>query len=117
MALTGQATGDDWSVFTQGIPVDGSFCCEVHVSHGGAAGEFKHQFRHSKIFAREWEAILDGLREGVVWIGLKRAGRFICRTARNGLVAVGVRLDGVDGQRDVNSKSVARCAVECYSSV
>ena len=73
MALTGQVTGDNWSVSTQGIPVDDSFCCEVHVAHSGPAGEFKHQFRHSKIFAREWEAVLDGLREGVVWIGLKRA--------------------------------------------
>jgi hypothetical protein len=54
MALTSQATGDDWSVFTQGIPVDDSFCCEVHVAHGGPAGEFKHQFRNSKIFVREW---------------------------------------------------------------
>ena len=73
MALTGQVTGDDWSVCAHSVPVDGGFCCEVHVAHGGAAGEFKHQFRHSKIFSLEWETILDGLREGVVWIGLKRA--------------------------------------------
>jgi len=73
MALKGQVTGDDWSVFTQGIPVGDSFCCEVHVAHSVPAGEFKHQFRHSKIFARESEAVLDGLREGVVWIGLKRS--------------------------------------------
>jgi hypothetical protein len=73
MALTGQVTGDDWTVSASSIPVDGGFCCEVHVAHGGAAGEFKHQFRHSKIFAREWETVLDGLREGAVWIGLKRA--------------------------------------------
>ncbi|WP_158938049.1 UDP-glucose 4-epimerase [Burkholderia sp. S171] len=73
MALTGQVTGDGWSVSTNSMPADGGFCCEVYVAHGGAAGEFKHQFRHSKIFAREWETVLDGLREGVVWIGLKRA--------------------------------------------
>ena len=73
MALTGQVTGDDWSVSTNSIPVDGGFCCEVHVAHGGAAGEFKHQFRHSKIFATECDSVLDGLREGAVWIGLKRA--------------------------------------------
>jgi hypothetical protein len=73
MALTGQVTGDDWSVSTNSIPADGGFCCEVHVAHGGAAGEFKHQFRHSKIFTSECETVLDGLREGVVWIGLKRA--------------------------------------------
>jgi len=48
MALTGQVTGDGWSVSASSIPVDGGFCCEVHVAHGGAAGEFKHQFRHSK---------------------------------------------------------------------
>jgi hypothetical protein len=73
MALTGQVTGDGWSVSTNSIPAGNGFCREVHVAHGGAAGEFKHQFRHSKIFAREWETVLDGLREGVVWIGLKRA--------------------------------------------
>lgn len=73
MALTGQVTGDDWTVCTHGIPVDGGFCCEVHVAHGGAAGEFKHQFLHAKIFATECDSVLDGLREGAVWIGLKRA--------------------------------------------
>jgi hypothetical protein len=73
MALTGQVTGDDWSVSTNSIPVDGGFCCEVHVAHGGAEGEFKHQFRHSTVFGTECETVLDGLREGVVWIGLKRS--------------------------------------------
>ncbi|SOE94253.1 hypothetical protein SAMN05414139_07068 [Burkholderia sp. D7] len=73
MALTGQVSGDDWTVSTYSIPVEGGFCCDVHVAHGGAAGEFRHRFRHAKIFATECETVLDGLREGVVWISLKRS--------------------------------------------
>jgi hypothetical protein len=73
MALTGQVTGDGWSVSTHSVPVDGGYCCEVHVAHDGAEGEFKHHFRHSKVFSSEWETVLDGLREGVFWIGLKRS--------------------------------------------
>ena len=74
MALTGQVTGDGWTVSTETFPVDGGFCCEVYVGHGGAlGGEFKHQFRHSEIFATECETVLDGLREGMVWIQLKRS--------------------------------------------
>jgi hypothetical protein len=73
MALIGQVTGSDWTVSTATLPADGGFCCEVHVGHIGAGGEFEHRFRHAKVFANEREAVLDGLREGMVWIGLKRS--------------------------------------------
>jgi hypothetical protein len=73
MTLKGQVTGNDWTVFTDTFPADGGFGCEIHVGHTGSAGEFKHRFRHAKIFATEREAILDGLREGMVWISLKQS--------------------------------------------
>ncbi|SOE97315.1 hypothetical protein SAMN05414139_10421 [Burkholderia sp. D7] len=71
MTLKGQVTSDSWNVTTGTFPADGGFGCEIHVGHAGAGEEFKHQFRHSKIFATEREAVLDGLREGMVWISLK----------------------------------------------
>ncbi len=71
MTLKGQVTSDSWNVSTDTFPADGGFGCEIHVAHALSGEEFKHQFRHSKIFATEREAVLDGLREGMVWISLK----------------------------------------------
>lgn len=73
MTLKGQVTGNDWTVFAVAYSADDGFGCEIHVGHTGTAGEFNHRFRHARIFATEREAILDGLREGMVWIGLKRS--------------------------------------------
>jgi hypothetical protein len=66
-------TGNDWTVFADAFPADGGFGCEIHVGHTGTGGVFKHRFRHSRVFATEREAILDGLREGMVWISLKQS--------------------------------------------
>lgn len=73
MTITGQVTGDDWIVFTDTFPADGGFGCEVHVGQSGAGGQFKHRFRHSEVLPTEREAVLEGLREGMVWIDLKRS--------------------------------------------
>jgi len=73
MTLKGQVTSDSWNVTTDTYPVGGGFSCEIHVGHTGSGEEFKHQFRHSKIFTTEREAVLDGLREGMVWINLKQS--------------------------------------------
>jgi hypothetical protein len=73
MTIKGQVTGDGWIVSADTFPVDGGFGCEVHVGHSSVGGEFKHRFRHSKVLPTEREAVLDGLREGMVWIDLKRS--------------------------------------------
>jgi hypothetical protein len=65
MTLKGQVTGDGGSVCTKTVLVGSGFGCEVSVAHGGADGEFKHRFRHLKIFPAESEVVIDGLREGI----------------------------------------------------
>jgi len=73
MTLKGQVTGDNWTVDTETFSADDGFGCEIHVGHTGPGGQFKHRFRHAKFFATEREAVLDGLREGIVWVSLKQS--------------------------------------------
>jgi hypothetical protein len=58
-------------LITETFSADDGFDYEIYVGHAGPDEEFKHQFRHAKVFAIEREAVLDGLREGIVWISLK----------------------------------------------
>jgi hypothetical protein len=72
MALTGKIDGEDWSVHADTLDVPGGYVCELRVEHrdpGG--GRFEHRFRHFGRFDGERDAILAGLREGMVWVGLK----------------------------------------------
>ncbi|WP_438392392.1 UDP-glucose 4-epimerase [Caballeronia sp. DA-9] len=73
MTLKGQVSGEGWSVSVDTVTIADGFSCDVQVEHGGASGEFKHRFRHWQTFKSEREAVLDGLREGMVWLALKQA--------------------------------------------
>lgn len=73
MALTGNVDDGGWTVRVKTVPADGGFCGDVCISGRGDDGEFSHAFRASGRFATEREALLEGLREGMAWIGLKRA--------------------------------------------
>ncbi|SAL86748.1 UDP-glucose 4-epimerase [Caballeronia choica] len=72
MALTGKIDGADWSVHADTLDVPGGYVCELRVEHRDPKGfRFEHRFRHSGRFDSERDAILAGLREGMVWVGLK----------------------------------------------
>ncbi|MGF6726373.1 hypothetical protein P3T43_005763 [Paraburkholderia sp. GAS41] len=71
MALSGNVCDSDWSVSAVAHRVDGGFDCVIQLSHNTPEGVFKHAFTHSRIFPSECDAVLAGLREGMVWVQLK----------------------------------------------
>jgi hypothetical protein len=74
MALTGKVDEGGWTVRVKTSPAgEGGFCGDIHVSHRVENGEFSHAFRSNLNFSTEREALLEGLREGMVWIELKRS--------------------------------------------
>ena len=72
MTLNGHIDSGAWSVQAVTSPgPQGGFRCEVNVSHGSQTQRFTHAFAHHRVFESEREAVLEGLREGMVWIDLK----------------------------------------------
>jgi hypothetical protein len=76
MTITGTVREADWSVSTEVNDTAGGHDCRIRVSHRTPDGVFTHEFKHGGIFATEREAVLEGLREGMVWIELKQAKTF-----------------------------------------
>jgi hypothetical protein len=76
MTISGTVSEADWSVCTEVNETDGGYDCRIRVSHRTPDGVFTHEFKHSRIFSTEREAVLEGLREGMVWIELKQAKTF-----------------------------------------
>lgn len=71
MALSGNVSDSDWSVSAVAHRAEGGFNCVIQLSHNTPEGVFKHEFTHSSIFPSECDAVLAGLREGMVWVQLK----------------------------------------------
>lgn len=77
MSLTGKVDEDGWSVRVETRhAADGKFCSDIHVSHRAQGGAFSHTFTKCEAFPTEREAMLAGLREGMIWIELKRSRTF-----------------------------------------
>ncbi|MFM0470627.1 UDP-glucose 4-epimerase [Paraburkholderia strydomiana] len=71
MTLTGNVGDGHWSVSAVTHSTTGGFDCSIKISHAAPEGDFNHEFKHSSIWATEREAVLAGLREGMVWVQLK----------------------------------------------
>jgi hypothetical protein len=72
MTLKGTIDCAQWSVHADTLEVPGGYACDVRVEHRDATGaRFEHRFRECGPSDGERDAILAGLREGMVWIGLK----------------------------------------------
>jgi hypothetical protein len=76
MTLSGKVCDGNWSVSAITHPAVGGFDCAIQLSHHSSEGVFTHEFRHSSIFPTEREAVLAGLREGMVWVQLKMSRTF-----------------------------------------
>lgn len=74
MALSGSIHEGEWSVrvATSRANEDG-YSCTIHVSQVSPTCNFEHDFLASRNSPTEREAVLEGLREGMTWIELKRA--------------------------------------------
>ncbi len=71
MTISGNVCDNGWSVSAETHQVSGGFDCSIQVSHNTREGDFTHAFTHSSIYPNEREAVLAGLREGMVWVHLK----------------------------------------------
>jgi ribonuclease HI len=76
MTLSGSVDGPAWHVSVQTSPGPGGFVCTVRVAHDGVRGSFQHEFEHMTRHTVEREAMLAGLREGMMWIDHKVAHSF-----------------------------------------
>jgi hypothetical protein len=66
-----------WAVAAESRDVAEGFRCLISTTIFTPEGNFTHEFKDSRTFCTEQEAVLQGLREGMVWIDLK-----ISRTIR-----------------------------------
>jgi hypothetical protein len=72
VTLNGHIDTTGWSVDAHTSPAsEGVFSCEIVVSHGEAPQQATHAFTHHLTFESERDALLEGLREGMVWVDLK----------------------------------------------
>ncbi|TDG06534.1 UDP-glucose 4-epimerase [Paraburkholderia guartelaensis] len=77
MTLKGTVDSGVWHVEAETSQAEqGGFCCLISVAHGSAEQHFHHAFAHHRIFESEVAAVLEGLREGMVWVDLKSRHAF-----------------------------------------
>lgn len=77
MAVSGELHEADWSVAIETAAADGGgYQCRIHVTHKAPDGACERAFAHSRIFASEREAALEGLRTGMTWIEMKKSDTF-----------------------------------------
>ncbi|MBC8746653.1 MULTISPECIES: hypothetical protein [Paraburkholderia] len=73
MTLSANAQEGSWSVSVETHEAqEGGFQATIHVRHASPDGDFERTFHQSRVFAVEREAVLEGLREGMTWIALKK---------------------------------------------
>jgi hypothetical protein len=76
MSLSGSVSESDWSVCADVRETSGGFDCLIRVARSGPEHSFAHEFKQSRAFRSEREAVLEGLREGMVWIDLRMSNAF-----------------------------------------
>jgi hypothetical protein len=77
MTLKGSIDSGIWRVQAETAPApQGGYCCQINVAHGAQEQCFNHAFAHHRIFESEIAAVLEGLREGMVWVDLKSRHAF-----------------------------------------
>ncbi|WP_321845182.1 UDP-glucose 4-epimerase [Paraburkholderia bannensis] len=77
VTLNGHIDATGWSVDARTSPApEGGFSCEIVVAHEAAQQRATHTFVHHLTFKTEHEALLEGLREGMVWVDLRHRHAF-----------------------------------------
>lgn len=72
MTLKGTVDTDTWSVEATTSPApEGGFGCQINITERLPEKRLRHAFVHHRTFENEADAVLEGLREGMLWIGLK----------------------------------------------
>jgi hypothetical protein len=70
MDLSGKVDGDGWTVTACARASGTDFGCLIGTSVAGPDGVVVREFTHDQIFRTPQEAVLDGLKEGMSWVGL-----------------------------------------------
>ena len=78
MTLKGNISQGSWNVVVETTAASGGgYRSTVHVTHElSGRGPFSHTFMHHRTFSSEHDAVIEGLREGMTWIELKRTNAF-----------------------------------------
>jgi hypothetical protein len=78
MTLRGTVDAGTWIVEAMTAPSpQGGFTCNISIMPGSPEQlPFSHAFAHHRTFDTEAAAVLDGLREGMLWIDLKNRHAF-----------------------------------------
>lgn len=77
MTLNGTISADTWTVVAQTVPAPlGGYGCHIRVSHTPPEVQFTREFTHHSTFESETTAVLEGLREGMLWVELKTRRAF-----------------------------------------
>ena len=77
MTLKGTVNAGTWIVEATTVPApQGGFVCHISILQSEPEQPFGHAFAHHRIFDTETAAVLDGLREGMLWIDLKSRNIF-----------------------------------------
>ena len=72
MTLKGTVDAGTWIVEAVTSPApQGGFVCHISIMQGEPEQPFGHAFAHHRTFDTEAAAVLEGLREGMLWIDLK----------------------------------------------
>ncbi|WP_233870417.1 hypothetical protein [Paraburkholderia adhaesiva] len=77
MSLKGTINGATWTVIAETVPAPlGGYGCNIHVSYAPPEAEFTREFTHHSTFESETAAVIEGLREGALWVELKTRRAF-----------------------------------------
>lgn len=77
MTMNGTISADTWTVTVETAPApEGGYGCHIHVSYTPPEAQFSRDFSHHSTFESETAAVLEGLREGVLWVELKTRRAF-----------------------------------------
>jgi hypothetical protein len=77
MTMNGTISADTWTVTVETVPVpEGRYGCHIHVSYTPPEAGFTRDFAHHSTFESETAAVLDGLREGILWVELRTRRAF-----------------------------------------
>ncbi|MBB2981167.1 MULTISPECIES: hypothetical protein [Paraburkholderia] len=77
MTLKGTVDSDTWIVEAVTSPApQGGFSCHIAIRQRAPEQAVCHAFDHHRTFVTETAAMLDGLREGMLWIDLMNRHAF-----------------------------------------
>jgi hypothetical protein len=77
MTLNGTISAGAWTVTVETVAApQGGYGCHIHVSSTPPDAQFTREFIHHSTFENETSAVLEGLREGVMWVELKTRRAF-----------------------------------------